>query len=275
MRGLGSCASGQARRPRPRRPSTRAIHGASAGLVNGGGFRIAIRDADRDDRSARRSRRSERRLGRRPRRSQSPEARDRRARGHDGPTADRTPRRRRTPSRCRTASTAGGWPEPRPRSTLPTPASARERIGRRRHAGSGAATTPPPRPGPRTDTRRPARARAPARRTRRTAAARTPRTWPRWPGWGAWRTARAPLTARSSVGMAEAYADVRRRFGPRDSVERRWRRRVAVLVSGSGTNLQALLDDPADPAPPGAGPVRPAEREGPRSRASRRASRPS
>ena len=34
--------------------------------------------------------------------------------------------------------------------------------------------------------------------------------------------------------------------------------RVAVLVSGSGTNLQALLDDPADPAARRAGAVRPA-----------------
>ena len=53
----------------------------------------------------------------------------------------------------------------------------------------------------------------------------------------------APLTARSSVGMAEAYADARWPFD-RVIASSAMEGRVAVLVSGSGTNLQALLDDP-------------------------------
>lgn len=55
----------------------------------------------------------------------------------------------------------------------------------------------------------------------------------------------APFTAaRSSGGMAEAYA---RHLGERsrDSVPGLMQARIAVLVSGGGTNLQALLDDPA------------------------------
>jgi hypothetical protein len=44
--------------------------------------------------------------------------------------------------------------------------------------------------------------------------------------------------------MAEAYADVRRR-SDRVIASKVMEGRVAVLVSGSGTNLQALLDDPA------------------------------
>ena len=59
-------------------------------------------------------------------------------------------------------------------------------------------------------------------------------------GWVAQRS--APFVVRSSVGIAEAYAAL---LGPRtrDSF-RTMEARIAVLVSGSGTNLQALLDDP-------------------------------
>ena len=53
----------------------------------------------------------------------------------------------------------------------------------------------------------------------------------------------APLVVRSSVGIVEAYAPV---IGRSDRVvaSEPMEARIAVLVSGSGTNLQALLDDP-------------------------------
>jgi phosphoribosylglycinamide formyltransferase-1 len=61
-------------------------------------------------------------------------------------------------------------------------------------------------------------------------------------GWFEQRS--TPFAVRSSVGMAAAYAAVLR---PPEGVvaSESMETRIAVLVSGSGTNLQTLLDDPA------------------------------
>ena len=113
----------------------------------------------------------------------------------------------------------------------------------RRH---GRGERPPgcPCPRPRTGIRARARGPAPGPRTRCTAAARTRRTSPTVSRDG-WRGAAFGALRRAFFGRHRRSL----RRGPwgrrtRDSV-RPDGARIAVLVSGSGTNLQALLDDPA------------------------------
>ena len=62
------------------------------------------------------------------------------------------------------------------------------------------------------------------------------------------------VTSGGSVGACKATGPVSRGGCRSGSVAASMGGRVAVLVSGSGTNLQALLDDPA---------VRPSHRPGP------------
>ncbi len=262
MRGLGSCASGEAH---DRGPGAR--HEGDPRRQRRFGERRGVQDrhqgADRDDRSARD--RDDPSGGRAttqeqpdPRGPRPPRTRPR------WTNADRTPRRPRTPSRCRTGSTAGGWPEPPTAINAPTPASARERIAppaprrQRSHHDHLLAQDL----GQTLDAHH-----APAHRHGALDAQRPPAHLARGRG-GPGGVRGAPFRALDGAFLGRHGRSLRRRpsaFGPRDSVERHGGTR-----RGAGVGLRhqpaGAPGRPGHPAPPGAGPVRPAEREGPRSR---------
>ena len=221
------------------RAATAAIHGASAGFVNGGGLAIASADPVRINApptiaAARAT------TGRRTAKTQSPSD------ATAAPAANIDQRR----------STAHPPANPEPvlnrvhgssvlstvtANSTPTARSAIERAGRRRQGPAGAAGVSSPRTSGRhsAPSKRPRTGIAHSMQSGRPHTSHVPTVVRA--GWFAHRS--PPLTARSSTGMGEAYAPTSA-CGSRDSV-RPMEARVAVLVSGSGTNLQALLDDPA------------------------------